>query len=75
VLFGLWHVIPASSVAAGNEAASGFAAGLIVAGAVVGTGVAGIGFTWLRNRHGLAAPILLHAAVNSAAFAAAWAVV
>jgi membrane protease YdiL (CAAX protease family) len=74
VLFGLWHVIPASSVAAGNEAASGFAAGAVVVGAVLGTAVAGIGFTWLRNRYGLAAPILLHAAINSAAFVAAWAV-
>lgn len=73
-LFGLWHVIPASSAAAGNEVASGFASGVVVTVAALATAAAGIGFTWLRNRFGIAAPILLHAAINSGAFAAAWAI-
>ena len=71
-LFGLWHVIPSTSVAAGNEAASGFATGAVIAGAVLATAVAGLAFSWLRDRFGLAAPVLLHALVNSAAFAVAW---
>lgn len=72
VLFGLWHLIPASSVASGNAAVSDISAGVVVAGSVAATGVAGLGFSWLRDHHGLAAPVVLHAVMNSAAFTAAW---
>jgi membrane protease YdiL (CAAX protease family) len=72
VLFGLWHVIPASSVASGNAAASSLSTGVVVAGAVVATGAAGLGLSWLKDHHGLAAPLVLHAVMNSAAFTAAW---
>jgi membrane protease YdiL (CAAX protease family) len=72
-LFGLWHVIPSTSVAAGNDAAVGFADGIVIAAAVVGTAAVGLAFSWMRDRWGLAAPIVVHAVVNSTAFAAAWA--
>jgi membrane protease YdiL (CAAX protease family) len=74
-LFGLWHLIPTSSVAAGNAGVAGIADGLVVAGGVAGTALVGLGFSWMRDRSGLAAPILLHAIVNSVAFATAWAMV
>lgn len=72
VLFGLWHVIPSTSVAAGNEAAADFADWLVIAAAVAGTAVAGMGLALIRDRWGLAAPIVVHAVVNATAFAAAW---
>lgn len=74
-LFGLWHLIPTASVAAGNAGVAGFADGLVLAGGVAGTALVGLGFSWLRDRWGLAAPVLLHAIVNSVAFAVAWTMV
>jgi membrane protease YdiL (CAAX protease family) len=74
-LFGLWHLIPTTSVAAGNAGVAGFADGLVLAGGVAGTALVGLGFSWMRDRWGLAAPVLLHAIVNSVAFAVAWAMV
>ncbi|HAX81903.1 MAG TPA: CPBP family intramembrane metalloprotease [Actinobacteria bacterium] len=71
-LFGLWHVIPTASVAAANAGVAGFSGGLVIAGGVAGTALVGLGFSWIRDRWGLAAPILLHAIVNSVAFAVAW---
>jgi membrane protease YdiL (CAAX protease family) len=32
----------------------------------------GLGFSWLRERFGLAAAVTLHAVVNAAAFTIAW---
>lgn len=72
-LFGLWHVIPSLSVATGNAGAARFADGIVVAAAVTFTALVGFGFSWMRNRWGLAAPVVLHATVNAAAFVAAWA--
>jgi membrane protease YdiL (CAAX protease family) len=48
---------------------------IVLVGGVAGTAVVGLGFSWLRDRRGLAAPVLVHAIVNSVAFAAAWALV
>lgn len=76
LLFGLWHVVPALRVADGNATAEGWAAGVVVAGSVVATFAAGLVFTLLRDRtKSLAAPMVVHALVNVAAFTAAWVVV
>jgi membrane protease YdiL (CAAX protease family) len=75
VLFGLWHVIPTTSVAAGNAGVAGLAAGIVIVAGVAGTALVGLGFSLMRDRWGLAAPLLLHATVNSVAFAVAWAMV
>ena len=74
-LFGLWHLIPTASVAAGNAGVKDFADGLVLAAGVAGTALVGFGFSWMRDRWGLAAPVLLHAIVNAVAFAVAWALV
>jgi membrane protease YdiL (CAAX protease family) len=42
---------------------------------VAGTALVGFGFSWMRDRWGLAAPVLLHAIANSVAFAVAWTMV
>jgi membrane protease YdiL (CAAX protease family) len=69
VLFGLWHLVPATSAADGKAAAA--AIGTVV-GTVAVTTAAGVAFAWLRLRSGsLAAPILAHVATNSFAYAAA----
>jgi membrane protease YdiL (CAAX protease family) len=75
VLFGLWHLIPTTSVAAGNAGVKDFADSLVLAGGVAGTALVGFGFSWMRDRWGLAAPVLLHAIANSVAFAVAWTMV
>ncbi len=77
VLFGCWHVLPTLDTLAlnplgervgGDPARTG---GAVVASVAV-TAVAGLGFTWLRLRaDSLVAPVVVHAAVNSSAFAAA----
>jgi membrane protease YdiL (CAAX protease family) len=74
-LFGLWHLIPTTSVAAGNAGVKDFADSLVLAGGVAGTALVGFGFSWMRDRWGLAAPVLLHAIANSVAFAVAWTMV
>jgi membrane protease YdiL (CAAX protease family) len=69
VAFGLWHIPPALSDAAGNGAieASG-----IVLGTIAFTTVAGALFCWLRLRSGsLLAPILAHIGSNSFSYAGA----
>jgi uncharacterized protein len=61
--FGLWHIVDARMI------------GQPVIGTVLATGVAGWFFGWLHVRSGsLAAPILVHLAVNEAAGLAALAV-
>jgi uncharacterized protein len=74
-LFGLWHVLPSTTLAADNEAV-----GLLTEGsarratafAVATTTVAGLGFGWLRDRSGsVLAPALLHWTTNGAGYLAA----
>jgi uncharacterized protein len=71
VLFGFWHVFPATGGGAANESVVGVlgdgALGAVarVVGTVVFTGLAGVLFCELRARSdSLLAPILLHWAVN-----------
>jgi len=79
-LFGLWHVLPAGGLSGYNpvvaDAVHGPAGRLVVtAAAVAATALAGLAFCWLRLRAGsLLAPVMLHAAANSVAYAAAWVV-
>ncbi len=64
VLFGLWHILP--TVGPGVTSTD-------VVVAVVFTTAAGVLFGVLRRRSGsLVAPLILHAAVNSTTFLAAW---
>jgi hypothetical protein len=63
------------SVAAGNPGLAGLAVGIVIVAGVAGTAVVGLGFSLMRDRWGLAAPFVLHATVNSVAFAMAWAMV
>ena len=67
-VFGLWHIRPtAEALAVNGLAASRGARITAVAGVVVGTAGAGAVLSLLRERSGsLAAPILLHLAVNCA---------
>lgn len=75
-VFGAWHVRPTLAALQANglagdrrRAVAGTCAG------VAGTAVAGALLSWLRVRSGrLAAPVLLHAAVNSGALIAAYVV-
>lgn len=72
VLFGVWHVLPSLDQvqAAGLSGAGAVAA---VTGIVAATTVAGGVFAWLRLRwNSLLAPVLAHAAVNAAGYAAGW---
>ncbi len=76
VLFGVWHVLPAMATMSDSAALTGMSSRLgragAVASAVVATTVGGIVFVELRRRSGsVVAPILVHATVNIAAFAAA----
>lgn len=80
VLFGLWHILPTLNSLETNPAgdvldsSAGIAAA--AAGAVITTALAGVVFTWLRFRaSSVAAPIVVHAAVNSSAYLAGWLVV
>ncbi|MBB1255806.1 CPBP family intramembrane metalloprotease [Streptomyces sp. OF3] len=82
LLFGLWHVLPSADLVTANPAlASASAAGTgarrttAALGAVVTTSVGGALFTAARARSGsLLAPALLHAALNSLGYLAAWTV-
>ena len=72
----VWHVLPAMATISDSAALTGMSGRVgragAVAGAVVATTVGGIVFAELRRRSGsVVAPILLHATVNVAAFAAA----
>jgi membrane protease YdiL (CAAX protease family) len=76
IAFGLWHVgaalHPARTAATGELVGEhrGTAAAS-VAGDVVATTIGGVGFGWLRLRSGsIAAPALVHAALNASAYAA-----
>ncbi len=82
LLFGLWHVLPSIGIEDVNPVLRDLfgdnpvASVVAVALAVVGTGLAGLVFVFLRLRsRSLLAPMLLHTATNSLAFATAWVVI
>jgi uncharacterized protein len=71
LLFGLWHVLPTLRTFEGHPIGklSGSGRFRAVGGAVLATALAGAGFRWLRRSSGsLAAPVLVHAAVNVSAY-------
>ncbi|HYN98295.1 MAG TPA: CPBP family intramembrane glutamic endopeptidase [Actinomycetota bacterium] len=74
--FGLWHVAPAHNRLKANgrlEVLCGRQVALRITAAVAATFLAGLGFTWLRVvSGGIAAPIALHATVNSLGMVAAY---
>lgn len=78
LLFGLWHVIPGFGAAQANRvvsevAGNGAGRAVAVAAAVLSTAVAGVVFCWVRLRaDSVVAPMLVHVATNSIAFAVAW---
>ena len=76
VVFGLWHIRPALELLHENELARSLPARLSAVAALVAfTAVAGVFFCVLRLRsRSLAAPLLAHAAINSVATVAAFAV-
>jgi len=75
--FGAWHVVPALHSHRHNAAAADAVGGVggraaMVAGTVVATALAGVGLSALRLRtKSVVAPIIVHAAINGVAFAAA----
>jgi membrane protease YdiL (CAAX protease family) len=72
VLFGLWHVVPTIGNADANDVV-GVARAALVAGSVVATAAGGAAFCWLRRRgRHVAAPALLHVAVNDTSYLLAW---
>jgi uncharacterized protein len=77
VLFGFWHVLPTLDTLRGNAAGAAVRddparTGAAVAASVAVTAAAGLGFSWLRFRgDSVVAPMVVHAALNSSAFAAA----
>jgi membrane protease YdiL (CAAX protease family) len=76
VLFGLWHVLPTQAALDANRLARERRARCVaVAGAVVAMTAVGLAFCWLRLWTGsLVAPMAVHAAANSGATVAAYAV-
>lgn len=72
VLFGLWHLLPASELARDNPELGRLAGRSRLrrqAAAVAGTAVAGFGFSWLRRRaDSVVAPAVLHWAVNGTGY-------
>jgi membrane protease YdiL (CAAX protease family) len=75
LVFGVWHVVPALHSHRHNPAAADAVDGMggrtaLVAGTVAATAVAGLGLGVLRVRSkSVIAPIVVHAAINGAAFA------
>ena len=66
--FGLWHVVPTFETVRVNRGLGGSSPYWAVAAGMVVTFGAGLVFAWLRVlTGGLAAPVALHAAVNSSA--------
>ncbi|MDQ4130096.1 MAG: CPBP family intramembrane metalloprotease [Actinomycetota bacterium] len=69
-LFGLWHIGPTLRALRENDAAARRTP--VVLAAVVGTAVGGVGFALLRVGSGsLAAPVLVHWAINASGLLAA----
>ena len=77
IVFGLWHIRPTIDLLEANGLSGSVVdRSLTVGVAVVATAAAGVLFSALRLRsHSLAAPFVVHAAVNSLAIVAAAAVV
>ena len=74
-LFGIWHVLSAAGFADANAGVPDGRAGtlLVVPVTVLVTGAGGALLAWVRIRSGsLAAPVIVHAAINSCALVAAW---
>jgi membrane protease YdiL (CAAX protease family) len=75
-LFGLWHVLPTvqsldTNTAAGPVNASASRRAGAVAGVVAATAAAGVGFSLLgRRARSVLAPVLVHATLNGATYAA-----
>jgi uncharacterized protein len=77
VAFGLWHVLPAWHINTVNPVVEQSGVGRVTAviGAVVATALAALPLGWARLRsRSLVAPIGLHVATNSFAYAIAWGV-
>lgn len=79
VLFGLWHILPSRGLGDRNATMGSTFGDTLgqwapIAAAVVATGVAGLALDWLARRsNSVAAPMLVHYALNAAAtLAAAW---
>lgn len=71
-LFGLWHILPALDSHTSNSVATGVPIPLLIMATVGITGLAGAGLAALRIRTGhVAAPIVVHAALNTSALVAA----
>jgi uncharacterized protein len=77
LLFGAWHVLPTLDTLRLNPAGAAVGddpfrtAGAVLA-SVAATAAAGLGFAWLRLRaDSVVAPVVVHAALNSSAFAVA----
>lgn len=79
-LFGLWHVLPSGGLSGYNPVVADLLHGpagrlVVTTAAVAATALAGVVLCWLRLRAGsLLAPVMLHVATNSLAYAAAWVV-
>lgn len=75
LVFGLWHVAPAYNRLEENgriDGANRRTVAARIAAAVMATTAAGVAFCWLRAATGgVAAPLVLHAAVNSLGMVAA----
>lgn len=72
-LFGLWHILPSADLAAANPALAEAAAGGGAVSAVVMTAAGGVLFAGLRRGSGsVLAPAVLHTAINSLGYLAAW---
>lgn len=76
VLFGLWHVLGATSGIAGDG--SGLVTTdpvVVTAGTVLGTTAAGVALGWIQLRdRTLLSPVLVHGTLNGATYAVGWAV-
>ena len=73
LLFGLWHLLPAITLADANVQAADIHLALTVTAGVVGTVGAGALFAAIRlYADSLVAAVLTHLATNAFAFAAAW---
>lgn len=73
LLFGLWHVFPASQGDAVSTDAVEVGSLLTVLATFVATSIAGGLFIWMRERsNSVVAPMLAHLATNSVTFYVAW---